>query len=135
MTLQARKKRHLDLTFSQITDLLLILQDQPLNMNQNSRDSSNQSRDILLVKEIVVPKDVGDMLESLINKAKEVGDDKSNITVVEPFGGTLGIKKIMIKNLNPEKIRKIEVDIAELMESSYSRYSELDGDNLHWLLI
>lgn len=36
--------------------------------------------------------------------------------MVEPFRGASVTKKIMISNLNPEKIRKIEVAITKLME-------------------
>ncbi|CAI8619212.1 unnamed protein product [Vicia faba] len=79
-------------------------------------------------------KDVGDIMESSVNKAKEDGFVRNNIVIVEPFGGTLGTKKIMITNLNPEKIRKIEVIVVELMESSDSSDSESDDDNLNWLL-
>lgn len=47
------------------------------------------------------------MLDSLLNKAKEDGGVTNNITIVEPSSGRLDTKKIMINNLNPEKIRKI----------------------------
>lgn len=76
-------------------------------MNQSFDDLSNQSSGSAHVKEIQVPKDVSDMLESWLNKAKEAGDVMNNITIVEPSGGTSGPKKTMISNLHPEKIRRI----------------------------
>lgn len=94
-------------------------------MNQNSKDSYKKSNGIFSIKEIDVPKDVGDLLESLSNKTKKVrstlsGNVKSNITIVEPSGGTSVTKKIVTSNLNPDEIRKIEVAVSELMESSDS---------------
>lgn len=68
------------------------------------------------------------MIQSWLNKAKEAEDVRDNITIVEPFSGILGTKKIMITNLNAEKIRKIEVVVEELMESSDSEKDE-DWDN------
>lgn len=87
-------------------------------MNQNYNDSSKQSRGSVPVKEIEIHKDVGDMLESCLNKAKEVGDVRNNTTIVEPYDGTYETKKIMITNLNPGKIIKMKVVVGELMETS-----------------
>lgn len=96
---------------------------------------SSKLRDTLQNQNLVlIPKDVSDMYESCLNKAKEAGDVRNNITIVEPSGGTFGSKKIMISNLNHEKIRRIEVAIVELMESSDSNDFESDEDNLNWLL-
>lgn len=105
-----------------------ILQAHPhwCKMNQNSKDTWN-----FLVKEIDVPKDAGELLVSLTNKKKEVGasssgSSKINITIVEPFAGIFLPKKIMITNLNPVNIRKVEASSVELMESSYLSDSESD---------
>lgn len=76
-------------------------------MNQGYDDSFKKSSESLPVKIIKVPKDVGDMLESWLNKAKEARGVRNNITIIEPSGGTPDTKKIMITNLNTEKIRKI----------------------------
>lgn len=99
-----------------------------LNMNQNSEDLSNQYSGNVPIKEIKVPKDVGDMIEYRLNKAKEAEDVRNNITIVKPSSRTPGTKKIRITNLNPEKIRNIEVAIEEKMESSDSESDE-DWDN------
>lgn len=131
----SKENIHLALSCSQITNLSLIIQALPHNLNQSYDDSSKQSIRSVCVKEIEVPKDVGDMLESWLNKAKKVGDVRYNITVVEPSGGTSGSKKIMISNLNHEKIRRTEAAIVELMELSDSSDSELDENILNWLLI
>ncbi|CAI8612606.1 unnamed protein product [Vicia faba] len=86
-------------------------------------------------KKFEIPKDVGGMLESWLNKVKEDRHVGNNITIVEPSGGTFSIKKIWLTNMNPEKIRKMEAIIVELMEFSDSSDSELDEDSLHCLLI
>lgn len=122
------KNRHLILSYSQITYLFLIIHVLPHNMNQNFDDSSSQSSGSVHIKKIEIPKDVSDLLESWLNKAKEFGYVRNNITIVEPSGGTPGTKKIMITNLNHEKIRKIEVVLEELMETSNSESNE-DWDN------
>lgn len=121
-----------------MTDPSLIFQAHPhfWNMNQNYKDTSKKSIGNFFVKEIIVPKDVGKVIESLTSKTKEVGSTsygnvKSNITMVEPIGGMFVTKKIMITNLNPKKIRKIGVVVAELMESSDSSDYELDVDCLN----
>lgn len=72
-------------------------------MNQSSDDSSGGSTP---VNEIEVLKDVMDKLGSWLSKAKKVGDVRNNINIVEPCGGTLGPKKIMISNMHFEKIRR-----------------------------
>lgn len=74
------------------------------NMNQNYDDSSGGSE---LVKEIKLPKNVVDTLKSWLNKAKEVGGVRNNVTIVESSDGTSDPKKIMISNMPPEKIRTI----------------------------
>lgn len=56
------------------------------------------------------------MLEAWVKDVKEIGEVKNKITIVETAEGTYGAKKILIKNLNPENIRKIEVFVKELME-------------------
>lgn len=61
-------------------------------MNQNSNDSSGGRTPI---KEIEAPKDVADKSESWLNKAKEVGEVRNNITIIEPSGGTSDPKKII----------------------------------------
>lgn len=76
---------------------------------KNSKDLSNQSSRSIPIKEIEDPKDIGDMIESWLNKAKEAGDVRNNITIIEPSSGTPYTKKIIITNLNHDKIRKIEV--------------------------
>ncbi|CAI8612732.1 unnamed protein product [Vicia faba] len=96
-----KKNKHLSLSCSQITNLSLILQAHHHNMNQFPNDLSKQSSGSLLVKEIEVPKHVGDMLKSWLNKAKKARDVRNNITIVEPYGGTSDTKNIMITNLNP----------------------------------
>lgn len=74
--------------------------------------------------------------------AEEAEDVRNYITIVGPSSGTPDSKKIMITNLNPEKIKKIEVDVEELMKSSDSKSDE-DWENfldsighedwrLHW---
>lgn len=100
-------------------------------MNQNFDDSSKLSSGSVLVKEFEIVKDVGDMLESWLNKAKEVEDVRNNITIVKPSSGTSDSKKIMISNLNPEKIKNIETTIAKVTVSSGSSDSESDEDNLN----
>lgn len=54
------------------------------------------------------------MLELWLNKAKEAEVVRDHITVVEPYG-EIGYKKILIKNLNPEKIRKVESIVNDWM--------------------
>lgn len=103
-------------------------------MNQNYDDLSKQSSGSVPVKEIEVPKNVGDMLESWLNKAKEVGDVRNNIIVVETSGGTYGTKKIMIKNLNHGNMRKIQVVVTKLMETNDSESNE-DWDNFMDLIM
>lgn len=78
------------LPYYQVTDHAL-----HLNMNQNFDDSSGGRT---LVKEIEVPNDVADILESWLNKDKEAGDVMNNITIVEPSNGTDGPTKIMISS-------------------------------------
>lgn len=80
------------------------------------------------IKEIEVPKHVGDMIEYWLNKVKEAGNVRNNITIVEPYSAMPDTKKIMITNLNLEKIRKIKDVVEELMESSDSESDE-DWDN------
>lgn len=104
-------------------------------MNQNYDDPSKQSSGSIHVKEIEVPKNVMDVQESWLNKTKDVGDVRNNITIIEPYDGTCGPKKIKISNLNLENIRRIKVTVAELMESSDSGDYESDEDNLNWTLI
>lgn len=54
------------------------------------------------------------MLSLWLNKAKEVKAVMDHNTIVETSGGT-SYKKILIKNLNPEKIRKVEAIMKNLM--------------------
>lgn len=63
-------------------------------MNQNSGDSSWN----ILVKEVEVAKDVGDMLESWLNKAKEMGEFRNNISIVKYSRGTM---KDRLTKMNP----------------------------------
>lgn len=107
---------------------IIILQ---ITLNQNSDDSSRS----VLVNEIEVPKDVADKLESWLNKAKKVGVVRNNITIIKASGGTSDPKKIMISNMHPEKLTRIEDAVAELMESSDSSDSESHENNLNCLLI
>lgn len=69
-------------------------------------------------------------MESWLNKASEAGDVRNNIIVVEPSSVTFDPKKIILSNMHPRKIRRIEVIVAKLMESSDSNDSESDEDNL-----
>lgn len=64
-----------------------------------------------------------------LNKAKEAGEVRNNISIVEPSSGT-DTKIILIKNMSPEKIWKIEVIIKNLMNLDTSD-SESDKDNLN----
>lgn len=63
------------------------------------------------------------------------GNVENNTTIVEPSKGSSSSKKIMVTNLNPEKIRKIEVAVAKLMKSSYSSDPKSNKDGLDRLLI
>ena len=54
------------------------------------------------------------MLELWLNKVKEAEVVRDHISIVEP-SGRMGYKKILFKNLNPEKIRKVETIMKNLM--------------------
>lgn len=66
------------------------------------------------------------MLELWLNKPKEATEVRNNIIVVEPSGG-IDTKKLLIKNLNPENIRKIEAIVKDLL-NLYANDSKLDED-------
>lgn len=72
------------------------------------------NNDSKLVHEIGVTKGVINMLELWLNKDKEAEVVRDYISIVEPSGRT-GYKKILFKNLNPEKIRKVETITKNLM--------------------
>lgn len=61
-----------------------------------------------------------------MNKAKEAEDVRDHISVIELSGGT-GYKKIFFKNLNPGKIKNVEVVMKYLMNLDATD-SELDED-------
>lgn len=67
-----------------------------------------------LTHDIEASKEVIDMMELWLNKIKEVEAIRDHISVVEPSGGT-SYKKILFKNLNPEKIRKVDAIVKYLM--------------------
>ncbi|CAI8588761.1 unnamed protein product [Vicia faba] len=66
------------------------------------------------------------MLELWLNKSKESQEVKNSISVVEPADGT-DSKKILIKNLNLERIKKINAIVKDLMNLDVSDF-ESDED-------
>lgn len=66
------------------------------------------------------------MLELWLNKVKEGEVGRDHITVVKSSCRT-GYKKILIKNLNPEKINKIDAIVNDLMNLDATD-SKLDKD-------
>lgn len=54
----------------------------------------------------------------------EAGDVRNNIIIVKPSSGTPDTKKILITNLNLEKITNLEVFVEKLVESSDSESDE-----------
>lgn len=69
------------------------------------------------------------MLELWLNKANEAEAVRDHVVVVEPSGGTC-YKKILIKNINPKNIRKIEAIVKDLMNLDATGYkSEEDLEN------
>lgn len=87
-------------------------------MNQNQIEGSK------LVQETEASNEIVDMLKLWLNKAKKSREVKDNISVGESSGGT-GSKKILIKNLNLEKIKKIEAIVKDVM-NLYASDSESD---------
>ena len=66
------------------------------------------------------------MVELWFNKAKEVESVMDHITVVEPSDGT-SYKKIIFKNLNIEKTKKVKAILNDLMNLDVTDY-ESDED-------
>lgn len=66
------------------------------------------------------------MLQLWLNKAKEVEVVRDHITIVES-SGEISYKKILIKNLNSEKIRKVEDIMKNLMNLDATDF-DLDID-------
>ena len=74
------------------------------------------------------------MFELWLNKAKEVGVVRDHISVIEPSGG-IDSKKILFKNLNLEKMKKIQAIMKDLMnmdatdsESDYESDDDLENN-------
>ena len=79
-----------------------------------------------LIHGIEASNEVIDMVELWFNKAKEAEYVRDHITVIEPFSGT-GYKKILFKNINPEKMKKVEAIVNDLMNLNVTN-SESDED-------
>lgn len=88
--------------------------------------NQDQASGIKLVHETIASKKVIDMLELWLNKAREAKVVRDHIFIVESSGG-MGYKKILIKNLNREKIRKIKDIANDLMNLDASDF-ESDED-------
>lgn len=88
--------------------------------------NQDQANGRKLFQEIEASKEVIDMMELWLSKAKEAEVVSDHIIVVEPSGG-IGYKKILIKNHNPKNIRKLE-DIEKYLMNLDAIDSELDED-------
>lgn len=88
-----------------------------------------------LTHEIEASKEVIDMVELWLNKAKEPEPARDHISVIGPRGGA-GYKKIIFKNINPEKIKKLKTIVKYLMnfdatdfewDEDLENYDDLDN--------
>lgn len=79
-----------------------------------------------LIHKVQNTKKVIDMVELYFNKAKEVESVRDHITVVES-SDEIRYKKILLKNLNPKKMNKIEAIMNDLMNLDVTD-SESDED-------
>lgn len=79
-----------------------------------------------LIREFEASKEVINMVKLWLNKSKEAEVVRDHISVVELSSGT-SYKKILFRNLNPEKIKKVEAIVKYLMNLDATD-SESDED-------
>lgn len=80
--------------------------------------------------------EVIDMVELWLNKAKEVKAMRDHINVVEQSNGAC-YKNILFKNLNPEKIKKVEtivkylmnLDVTDSKSDDLENYDDLENED------
>ena len=71
------------------------------------------------------------MFELWLNKTKKSKVFRDHISVVELSGGT-DYEKILFKNLNSEKMRKVEAIIKDLMNRDATDYNQMKTLRTAW---